>query len=103
VDLRAYDVWRGSKGDELRVRSAGDGVGCAPTLFHIEGLAEDALLDIYKLVIFLVDKVGGYEEGLYGVEFAAVCAATCFRLWRGRPRGCILLVEIFPLVGLRGI
>ena len=64
ADLRACDVWRGSEGDELHVRSAGDGVGCASVVFHLERLADDALLDVYNLVIFLLGEVGGCEEAV---------------------------------------
>lgn len=62
-------MWRRSERDELRIRSAGDGVGCAFVVFRFKRLADDAflddaLLDVYNLVVFRVGEVGGCEEAV---------------------------------------
>ena len=82
TDLRAYDIRGRCESDELRVRSAGDSVRCAPTVFHLECLADDTFLNLDDFVVLLVSEVAGREQLLDIIELAAVLGRNVF-LGRG--------------------
>ena len=72
ADLCAYDIRRGGEGNELCVRSAGNRVGRAPAVFHLERLADDTFLNVHDLVVLLVGEIAGREQLLHVIELTAV-------------------------------